>query len=70
MSTYFESDDIDAFTTAAIGEPGSRTFYLQIRSQGRHITMKCEKQQVAALSQYIRQLLADAPDVKIGRAHV
>lgn len=64
MSTYFESDDIDAFTTAAIGEPGSRTFYLQIRSQGRHITMKCEKQQVAALSQYIRQLLADAPDVK------
>ena len=64
MSTYFESDDIDAFTTAAVGEPGSRTFYLQIRSQGRHITMKCEKQQVAALSQYIRQLLADAPDVK------
>ena len=64
MSTYFESDDIDAFTTAAIGEPGSRTFYLQIRSQGRHITIKCEKQQVAALSQYIRQLLADAPDVK------
>lgn len=64
MSTYFESDDVDAFTTAAIGEPGSRTFYLQIRSQGRHITMKCEKQQVAALSQYIRQLLADAPDVK------
>jgi len=61
---YFESDDVDAFTTAAIGEPGSRTFYLQIRSQGRHITMKCEKQQVAALSQYIRQLLADAPDVK------
>jgi uncharacterized repeat protein (TIGR03847 family) len=64
VSTYFESDDVDAFTTAAIGEPGSRTFYLQIRSQGRHITMKCEKQQVAALSQYIRQLLADAPDVK------
>jgi uncharacterized repeat protein (TIGR03847 family) len=64
MSTYFEFDDVDAFTTAAIGEPGSRTFYLQIRSQGRHITMKCEKQQVAALSQYIRQLLADAPDVK------
>ena len=64
MSTYFESDDVDAFTTAAIGEPGSRTFYLQIRSKGRHLTMKCEKQQVAALSQYIRQLLADAPDVK------
>ncbi len=64
MSTYFESDDVDAFTTAAIGEPGSRTFYLQIRSQGRHITMKCEKQQVAALFRYIRQLLADAPDVK------
>ncbi len=64
MSTYFESDDVDAFTTAAIREPGSRTFYLQIRSQGRHLTLKCEKQQVAALSPYIRQLLADAPDVK------
>ncbi len=64
MSTYFESDDVDVFTTGAVGRPGSRVFFLQLRSGDSQFTMKCEKQQVAALSQYIRQLLADAPDVQ------
>ena len=64
MSDYYEFDETDAFTTGALGQPGQRTFVIQVRADGSRFTMKCEKQQVAALSQYIRQLLADAPEVR------
>ena len=36
---------------------------LQVRAEGQRITIKCEKEQVAAMSEYLRKLLADAPDV-------
>lgn len=61
MSGFFDFDDIDTFTTGAIGEPGHRTFYLQVRVAGHRVSVKCEKQQVAAMSQYVRRLLADLP---------
>lgn len=63
MSVYFEFNSTDEFTTGALGEPGKRTFYLQVRAEGQHITIKCEKEQVAAMSEYLNRLLADAPDV-------
>ena len=63
MSSYYEFDATDAFTTGALGEPGQRTFVLQVRADGQRITIKCEKEQVAAMSEYLRRLLADAPDV-------
>lgn len=63
MSLYFEFDATDAFTTGALGEPGQRTFVLQVRAEGQRISIKCEKEQVAAMSEYLRKLLADAPDV-------
>ncbi|NBO68072.1 MAG: DUF3090 domain-containing protein [Actinobacteria bacterium] len=63
MSIYFEFDSTDAFTAGALGEPGKRTFVLQVRAEGQRITIKCEKEQVAAMSEYLRKLLADAPDV-------
>lgn len=64
MSVYYDFDKTNAFTTGAIGEPGQRTFLLQIRADGHRVTLKCEKQQIAAMSQFLRQLLADAPDVE------
>jgi uncharacterized repeat protein (TIGR03847 family) len=66
MSVFFEFDSTDAFTTGALGEPGKRTFVLQLRAEGQRITIKCEKEQVAAMSEYLRKLLADAPDVSNG----
>lgn len=62
MATHEEFERADAFTTAAFGRPGARTFVLQVRADGRAVTMKAEKQQVAALSEYLRRLLDDAPD--------
>ncbi len=62
MSSYYDFEEAEGFATGAIGEPGARTFYLQIRGDGRTISVKCEKQQVAALSEYLRGMLADLPD--------
>jgi uncharacterized repeat protein (TIGR03847 family) len=61
VSGFFEFGDIDAFTAGAIGLPGQRVFLLQARAEGRRVTLKCEKQQVGALGQYLRQLLSDLP---------
>lgn len=59
---YFDFENADAFATGAIGVPGARTFYLQVRAEGRTVSVKCEKSQVQALSSYLRDMLADMPD--------
>jgi uncharacterized repeat protein (TIGR03847 family) len=61
MSFFYEFDPTDVFTTGAIGQPGERVFYVQALADGRLISAKCEKQQVAALAQYLRNLLSDLP---------
>jgi uncharacterized repeat protein (TIGR03847 family) len=61
VSAYFEFEHVDVFTTGAIGRPGSRTFYLQARAGGQRVAVKCEKQQVAAIVQYLRRVLNDLP---------
>jgi uncharacterized repeat protein (TIGR03847 family) len=61
MSAYFEFDEVDTFTAAAIGEPGSRVFYLHARAGQQRVTVKCEKQQVTAIAQYLRKVLSDLP---------
>ena len=61
MPGFFDFDDIDTFTTGAVGRPGQRTFFLQVRNAGQNVNVKCEKQQVAAIAQYVRRLLSDLP---------
>jgi uncharacterized repeat protein (TIGR03847 family) len=61
MPEHHEFDHVDAFTTDAIGPPGQRTFFIQARATGQQVTVRCEKQQVAALAQYLRGLLKDLP---------
>ncbi len=61
MSVFFEFDDVDVFTTGTIGEPGHRTFFLQVRAGGQRVTVKCEKQQTSAMVQYLRRVLSDLP---------
>ena len=60
-SPFFEFDEVDMFTAAAIGEPGSRVFYLHARAGQQRVTVKCEKQQVTAIAQYLRRVLSDLP---------
>ena len=61
MTTYRDFDTPDAFTTAALGRPGQRVFLIQVRGEGEIITLKCEKQQVAAIAHFVRELLDDLP---------
>jgi uncharacterized repeat protein (TIGR03847 family) len=61
MTAYYEFEEVDAFTTGAIGRPGARTFYLQARVGKQRVAVKCEKQQVAAIVQYLRRVLNDLP---------
>jgi uncharacterized repeat protein (TIGR03847 family) len=61
MTVFFEFDEVDAFTIGTVGRPGERTFYLQVRADGQRVTVKCEKQQAAAIVQYVRRVLNDLP---------
>jgi len=61
MNESFDLRDVDHLTTGTIGDPGERTFYLQARGNGRLVTLKLEKTQVAALVRYLGTLLADLP---------
>ena len=66
MSASFDFDAPDHFTAGAVGEPGQRVFYLQARQATALITLKCEKEQVRALADYLERLLANVPTA--GRA--
>lgn len=61
MTAFYEFEHVDAFTTGAIGRPGERVFYLQARTGEQRVAIRCEKQQVAAIAQYLRRVLVDLP---------
>lgn len=61
MSRSFELPLVDAVTVGTIGIPGQRVFYLQARAGATLVTLKVEKQQVAALGAALLEMLADLP---------
>lgn len=61
MSRSFELPEAEWATVGAVGEPGHRTFYLQARQDTQLLTLKLEKQHVAAIAQFLGEILADLP---------
>jgi uncharacterized repeat protein (TIGR03847 family) len=53
-----ELDPVDRITTDAVGDPGSRVFYLQGRKDDHLITLLLEKQQVQLLAASVVEILA------------
>ncbi|MGH9075070.1 MAG: DUF3090 family protein, partial [Acidimicrobiales bacterium] len=53
MSEGFDLSAPDRFVVGTIGEPGQRLFLLQCRQGPVRLTLKIEKQQVAALAEYL-----------------
>ena len=64
MSRSFELPEAEWATVGAVGEPGHRTFYFQARQDDQLLTLKLEKQQVAAIAQFLAEILADLPAVE------
>ncbi len=61
MTESYDFAAPDHFTAGALGPPGQRVFYLQARGDGVVLTMKVEKQQVAALADYLAGIMEDLP---------
>jgi uncharacterized repeat protein (TIGR03847 family) len=51
----------DRFLAGTVGPPGSRVFYLQASEASNVVSLRLEKQQVAALAEYLAGILADLP---------
>jgi uncharacterized repeat protein (TIGR03847 family) len=62
----FDLPSPDTFTAGTVGEPGSRVFYLQVTDDQLVISVRCEKQQVAALADYFDGLLEDLEPAPFG----
>lgn len=60
-SESFEFSEPDFFVVGAIGEPGNRVFYLQAGQHEVIVSLRCEKQHVAALAHHLDELFADLP---------
>jgi uncharacterized repeat protein (TIGR03847 family) len=65
VTSSFDFDAPDHFTAGAVGPPGHRVFFLQARQAGEVATLRLEKQQVAALGDYLAGILADLPDAVV-----
>lgn len=57
MPVIHEFDPPERFVAGTVGEPGSRTFFLQARSGPRVVSVALEKQQVAVLAERVDELL-------------
>jgi uncharacterized repeat protein (TIGR03847 family) len=57
MSDSFDFVTPDLFTAGTIGPPGQRVFFLQTREGDTLVTLKCEKEQVRVLGEYLGRLL-------------
>jgi uncharacterized repeat protein (TIGR03847 family) len=56
----FHFDVPDVFTVGTVGEVGRRAFFLQVGQDGVMVTLKLEKQQVAALADHLDRMLASS----------
>jgi uncharacterized repeat protein (TIGR03847 family) len=55
----YNFENPDRFTAGTVGQPGSRSFYLQAREGDRISSVLLEKVQVALLAERLTQLLAE-----------
>jgi uncharacterized repeat protein (TIGR03847 family) len=66
--TSYDLPAPDVFTAGTVGDPGQRVFYFQARDGDTLVTLRCEKQQVAALAEYFDGLLNDLEPTPYGIA--
>lgn len=59
-SQSFDFDQVARVTVGAVGEPGKRAFYLQLKVGGGVISLAVEKEQLRALTTRLQEVFARA----------
>ncbi len=59
VSECFQFPSVDLITVGTLGPKGQRVFYFQCRYDDMLVSFKMEKQQAAALAEYLDRLLTD-----------
>lgn len=59
MGESFDLERVDRITVGTVGPPGRRVFLLQARQGAEVVTLKLEKAQVAALCEYLGNVLEE-----------
>ncbi|NNE72960.1 MAG: DUF3090 family protein [Acidimicrobiales bacterium] len=60
MSASFHFENLAYFTTGTVGPKGQRIFFLQAQGDDGQMCVRLEKQQVAALADYLEQVITQA----------
>jgi uncharacterized repeat protein (TIGR03847 family) len=60
-SESFDFEQVSRVTAGAIGEPGKREFYLQLRAAGALISLALEKDQLRALTERLQEVFSRVP---------
>src|SRR4051795_7474062 len=66
MPVIHEFDPPERFVAGTVGEPGSRTFFLQARAGRQLVSVSLEKQQVALLAERVDELLDEVTGLADG----
>jgi uncharacterized repeat protein (TIGR03847 family) len=66
MTESYDFRELEFLTVGTLGPKGQREFYLQARGDGQLISLKIEKQQVAALADYLDRVLHELPEGEVG----
>jgi len=60
-SESFDYQQVTRVTAGAIGEPGKREFYLQLRAGGQLVSLALEKDQLRALTERLQEVFSRVP---------
>jgi uncharacterized repeat protein (TIGR03847 family) len=66
VSESFDIDRVDRITAGAVGQPGERSFYVQVQAGLAQVTLLAEKEQVRLLAEALLQLLGTLPETDEG----
>ncbi|MCY4424214.1 MAG: DUF3090 family protein [Acidimicrobiaceae bacterium] len=68
MSESFHFEAVEMLTVGTLGPKGQRVFYLQCLAEGALVSLKFEKQQAAALAEYLARVLGQLPESDEGES--
>src|SRR5256885_6320523 len=60
-SASFDYEQVTRVTAGAIGQPGKREFYLQLRAGGQLVSLALEKDQLRALTERLQEVFTRVP---------